>query len=86
MIKFMKAQQSSIYMPSRTPAETTYQLGDVGHLRHVVQCVLSGFIQHNEAGGHDGQVPQRLHIGVDASVAVCHLGHHQAVTDFIKAL
>lgn len=50
----------------------TYQLGDVGHLCHVVQCVLSGFIQHDKAGSHDGQVPQRLHVAVDASVAVCH--------------
>lgn len=63
----------------------TYQLGDVGHLCHVVQCVLSGFVQHDEAGGHDGQVPQRLHVGVDASVAICpHLEHHQGVGDFIK--
>lgn len=65
-------------------AEGTYQLGDVGHLRHVVQCVLAGFIQHNEAGRHDGQVPQRLHIGVDASVAVCHSEINQGVTDLTK--
>lgn len=80
----MKAQTVAYLHEEWAPAEATYQLGDVGHLSHVVQGVFSGFVQHNEAGGHGGQVPQRRHTGVDASVAVCHLESHQGVTDFVK--
>lgn len=51
--------------------KTTYQLCDVGHLSHVVQSVFSGFVQHDEAGGHNAQVPQRLHVGLNVSIAIC---------------
>ena len=49
---------------------STYQLCEVGHLSHVVQCVFSGFVQHDEAGGHGAQVPERLHVRVHVTVAV----------------
>lgn len=49
----------------------TYQLCDVGHLSHVEQSVLTGLIQHDEAGGHDAEVPERLRVGINVTVAVC---------------
>ena len=56
----------------------TYQLGDVGHLGHVVQGVFTGFLQHDEAGGHHAQVPERLHVGLNVTIAVCG-SEHQCV-------
>lgn len=50
--------------------KTTYQLRDVGHLSHVVQSLLCGFTQHDVAGGHDAQVPQRLHVRRNVTVAI----------------
>lgn len=49
----------------------THQLCDVGHLSHVVQSVFSGLVQHDEAGCHDAQVPQRLHARFNVTVTVC---------------
>lgn len=49
----------------------TYQLCDVGHLGHVVQSVFRGLLQHDGAGGHNAQLPERLHVGLDVTVAVC---------------
>ena len=44
---------------------------DADHLSHVVQCVLAGLFQHDEAGGHAPQVPEGLHARGDVAVAVC---------------
>lgn len=60
-----------------TTVETTYQLSDVGHLSHVVQGVFSRFVQHDEAGGHGAQVPQRLHLWLDVAMAICWSEHHE---------
>lgn len=54
-----------------TTDKTTHQLCDVGHLSHVVHVVFSRLVQHDEAGGHGAQVPERLHLRLDAAVAVC---------------
>lgn len=59
----------------------TYQLGDVGHLSHVVQGVFTGFIQHDEAGGHRNQVPERLHAGLSVTVAVCRSEHQRVMKE-----
>ena len=48
-----------------------HQLGDVGHLGHVVQSALVGLLQHDEAGRCRTQVPKRLHLWSDVTVAIC---------------
>lgn len=49
----------------------TYQLCDISHLSHVVQCVFCGFVQHDEAGGHNAQVPQGLRVRLHVTVSIC---------------
>lgn len=36
-----------------------------------MQGVFSGFVQHDEAGGHSAQVPQRLHVRLNVTIAIC---------------
>lgn len=49
----------------------TYQLCDISHLSHVVQCVFCGFVQHDEAGGHNAQVPQWLRVRLHVTISIC---------------
>lgn len=72
--------QSTITISEQTE-NTTHQLRDVGHLSHVVQCVFSGFSQHDEAGGHDAEVPERLHVGLHVTVAVCWSEHQRVIKE-----